>query len=191
MEEPKVLVACPVHVIKKYAVRKWIDNVKSFTYPNYDIYVVDNSPSDAFHKNYLQEVDSIHINTDQQLPILRINRSMEVIRRKADTYSYDFWFNLEIDVIPQVSNIIQEMVKISTEFELDILNHAYPSRWNPRLEHQGVGFTLFSRNFFTKISFLQAGDGFPDAFIWKKVRKTSDFRMFDIWNVFPVLHLTT
>jgi ubiquinone/menaquinone biosynthesis C-methylase UbiE len=33
LKQPKILVACPTHEVKDYAMQRWIDNIKSFTLP--------------------------------------------------------------------------------------------------------------------------------------------------------------
>jgi hypothetical protein len=189
MDYPKVLVACPTNSMKKYAMRRWIDNAKSFDYPNYEIYVVDNSNNDTFISNYADEIPVKHIRTDQQLPMQRVTQSMEEIRIKAIREEFDYWFNLEIDVIPLEKDVIYKMVKLAQATDVDLVNHAYPARWVGDVEHQGIGFSLLNRRLFEVISFATAGNVSPDGFMWGKIRKHTGFRMIDAWNLFPVKHL--
>jgi hypothetical protein len=44
---PRILVAFPTSDKKDYCVEDFIDQIKSFTYPNYDIFVVDNSKDES------------------------------------------------------------------------------------------------------------------------------------------------
>lgn len=189
MDYPKVLVACPTNVVKNYAMRRWIDNVKSFTYPNHEVFMVDNSPSDAFYQNYTNEINIVHVKSDVHLPMQRITQSMEVIRKYALKNKFDFWFNIEIDVIPQDKDIVEKMVDFITKNDLDLINHAYPGRWDNTIDHQGIGFSIMNHKLFSQISFEQAGNVSPDGFMWGKVRKHTQFRMIDLWNYFPVKHL--
>lgn len=189
MESKKVLVACPTNVIKKYAMRSWIDNVKSFEYDNWEVYMVDNSPSDAFSYNYKDEIHIDHIKTDQQLAHLRITQSMEVIRRYAVNGNFDYWLNLEIDVIPLDKDVIHKMVNFAETNKLDLVNHCYPARWKDYTDHQGIGFSIISKNLFSTVSFANAGNVSPDGFMWGKVRVHTQYKMADIWNIFPVKHM--
>ena len=45
---PKVLIAAPQHDSKSYCWDKWIERVNNLTYPNYDVFMADNSATDDF-----------------------------------------------------------------------------------------------------------------------------------------------
>jgi hypothetical protein len=166
--------------------RRWIDNVNGFTYPH-DTLLVDNSSSDAFYSRYKSEVPMLHYKGDAHMGMRNVTHSMEMIRQRFLTQGYDFWFNIEIDVLPQIPDVIERMLEFAVSFE--IVNHAYPSRTHSDIDHQGVGCAMISRNLAQNINYDTAGDVSPDAWLWSKVRKRTTFKMIDLWNVFPILHI--
>ena len=50
--QPRILVGCPTADVKDYCLEKYIKAVKSLTYPNYDVLIVDNSEDN----NYLEKI---------------------------------------------------------------------------------------------------------------------------------------
>ncbi len=96
---PKVLVACPTSEHKRYCLKQWIDGIKKFTYPNYDILLVDNSKGDA----YLKEIQQLGVAVIKgpwfERARDRIIASRNMIREKVLSEGYDYFFSLEQDVI--------------------------------------------------------------------------------------------
>ncbi len=74
---PKVLIGTPTHITKEYSFQQWLDNIKSFTYPNFDILVVDNSPDEELVNRWKDKVNIKHIDTTgmKELATLRMNMS--------------------------------------------------------------------------------------------------------------------
>ena len=56
--KPRVLCCCPTYFGKDYIFDRYIDRVKSFTYPNYDILIVDTSKDDS----YFEKLKTYNIN---------------------------------------------------------------------------------------------------------------------------------
>ena len=50
MNKPRILVGCPTSFHKEYALEQYAESIKSLTYPNYDILLVDNSKDDVYFK---------------------------------------------------------------------------------------------------------------------------------------------
>ena len=46
----KILVGSPVNEMYNYCIEEYIQAIKSLTYPNFDILLVDNSKGDSFFK---------------------------------------------------------------------------------------------------------------------------------------------
>ncbi len=184
---PKILIACPNHEVKEYSFQRWIDNVKNLTYPNYDILVVDNSPTLDFMNRWKDKVPMIHIETQTEwLNTRRINQSMEVIRQKFLEGNYARFFSLESDVIPQ-ADVIEIMLKWGKDS--DWISHAYPDRTNQTNSIQGIGCSIFSRKLLEKYKFADIDDGYySDAGLWEKVRN-SEFKTMELWNYIKVEHL--
>jgi len=186
---PRVLVGCPNHVCKEYSFQQWIDNVKMFTYPSFDILVVDNSPNAELMERYGSQLPIIHAQvSSQQHSMLRITEAMAVLQRRFLAGDYQWWFNCESDVIPPV-NVIEAMLGYGTG--ADWIAHAYPLRGGAGGTdvQQGIGCSLLSRRLMENFDFAQAGDNAPDGWLWAKVRPTRQFRTVELWGHFEVQHL--
>jgi len=198
LKSPKILVGCPTHTCKEYAHDRWIDAVRSFTYSNYDIFVVDNSPSPECVERW-PWITHVPETRDDDMCV-RIGRSMELIRRKFLAGSYKYWFSLEIDVIPQQPDVIERILATLNALEnqaqaIDWFSHTYPVRGENENKQSGVGFTMFSRKLMQFIgdecggmweSGLQRS---PDAWLWQQVRPNRELQTLEYWNLLPVQHL--
>lgn len=187
----KILVACPNNEVKEYAFQRWIDNVKSLTYPDYDILVVDNSPTEDFINKYKEQVPMERIDTAgiEDLMICRINRSMERIRERFLVGDYQWWMNIESDVIPQ-TDVIEVLLKWGRDS--DWVSHAYPARdGNDALAQQGIGCSLLSRRLIEKFGFADAEDQTtPDGYLWNLVRPhASEYPTMELWGYLTIKHL--
>ncbi len=106
---PKVLVGCPTSEHKSYALERYAEGLKSLTYDNFDILIVDNSKTDDYFKK-IKELD---------LPVVkgpynksarqRIIDSRNILRQKVLDKKYDYFFSLEQDVIPP-KDVIQRLL---------------------------------------------------------------------------------
>lgn len=111
---PKVLVGCPTSDHKSYALERYAEGLKSLTYENFDILIVDNSKNDK----YLRKVKGLGI------PVVkgpysdsarqRIIDSRNILGQKALDKGYDYFFSLEQDVIPP-KDVIQRLLKHNKE----------------------------------------------------------------------------
>ncbi len=112
-EPPKVLVGCPTSHHKGYCLKEYAEAVKSLTYKNYDVLLVDNS------ENY-EYVEKIR---KEGLPVIkgpyfegardRIIESRNMLREKT-IKSYDYFLSLEQDVIPP-KDIIEKLIRHGKE----------------------------------------------------------------------------
>ncbi len=110
MSKPKILVGCPTSFHKEYALEQYVKTIKSLTYPNFDILLVDNSKDNS----YFKKIKSFKI------PVIkgpyfesardRIVASRNILREKAIKENYDYFFSLEQDVLPP-SDIIEKLLK--------------------------------------------------------------------------------
>ena len=98
--KPKVLVGCPTAEMYKYCINEYINAVKSLSYSNYDILLVDNSKTDSYFK--LLKSKGIEVIRDSYLDDVRerIVHSRNLLRDIAIERGYDYLFSLEQDVIP-------------------------------------------------------------------------------------------
>jgi GT2 family glycosyltransferase len=108
---PKVLVGAPVYSNKKYITPYWINSVKNFDYPNYDILVVDNSkPYDGYVRFFHQNSIDVIYSEPFENPYQRIANAREILNRYAVENHYDYLMSIEQDVIaPQ--NTLNTLLK--------------------------------------------------------------------------------
>lgn len=184
---PKVFVACPNHLVKEYAFQRWIDNVKSLTYPNYDIFVSDNSPNDDFMNRWKDQIPMERIDTTgmENLSVKRQNYSMEQIRQKFLQGDYERLMIIESDVIP-AKDVIEVLLKWGKDS--DWISHAYPARdaseaEKDELRVQGLGCSLFSRKLIEKYDFKGFEDNYmSDGGMWMKVRPDKTMKTMELWG---------
>ncbi len=164
---PKVLVACPTHLVKEYAMQEWIDCVNALDYPNYDVLVVDNSPTPELYKRWKDKVNIVHLpNTDQsENAAARINDSMQVIQKQFLEGDYMWWFNLEIDVI-----VPPEMLNLLIKYPSDWTSHDYEVRGGGG-RMTGIGCSLLSRDIAGVADFTSNVRG-PDDALWTQTQNT-------------------
>lgn len=190
-ERMKILVACPNHEVKEYAFQAWIDNVKALTYPDIDIFVVDNSPTVDFMNRYKDQVPMVHIDLPQGEKEAgeRISRSMEVIREHFLAGDYEYWMNIESDVIPP-TNIIEFMLEHGKG--ADWVAHGYPGRGGDGYM-QGIGCALFNRNIMQDNDFITGRiDLGGDGNFWEKISKQGlKYKSIEMYYFLDVKHLGT
>lgn len=188
MEVEKILVACPIHECKEYSFQRWIDNVKSFTYPFFDIFVVDNSPNEDFINRYKDQIPMVHIsglNQDGNYYHERITQSMAVIQKYFLAGNYNRWFNLECDLIPP-KDIIEFLLYWGRDS--DWISHCYPNREGSNNDvQQGIGCSMLSRAIIESFDYEKADS--PDAWLWEEVRKADKFQTMELWQYVPISHL--
>jgi GT2 family glycosyltransferase len=118
MKLPKVLVGTPTFDGKNYCYEEWIKNVKEFTYPNYDIFIADNSQSRDNYERIKQDkqitAKYVTDHTNRTSIMKRIADSHNAVRQHALDNGYDFLLHLESDVFPP-KNAIQELLAFNTK----------------------------------------------------------------------------
>lgn len=107
---PKILVGCPTYNGKAYCLDKYAEIVKSLSYSNYDVLIVDNSPTGE----YVDKIKSFGINVlkDEAKtgPHESIVHSRNIIKDYALQKGYDYFLSLEQDVIPP-KDIIERLIR--------------------------------------------------------------------------------
>lgn len=99
-QPPRVLIGSPVYSNKKYITPHWIESVKSLTYSNYDLLVVDNSKPDyrfqqLFDKAEIPVLTSEHY----EHPFRRVAEARQKLNDYAVQKKYDYLLSIEQDVI--------------------------------------------------------------------------------------------
>ena len=110
MRYPKVLLACPTNSVKDYCFEEWVENVSALTYPNFAVFMADNSET----KDYAQKIRSKGITCEWVKPfgkslMQRITDSHETCRQYAIRFEFDYLFHLESDVFPH-RTIIEDLL---------------------------------------------------------------------------------
>ena len=123
----KVLVSMPTADKKDYCVDEFIDQIKTFTYPLYDIFVIDNSADPKhvkkFWDNGIKAVhEPINGNFKQELA-----RHQNIIRNYFLNGDYDYLLMLESDVFAGEC-IIENLVSYADVYGASIVTATYEIR---------------------------------------------------------------
>lgn len=186
---PRILIVTPTTIHKGYSMEKWLANVRSFTYPNYDIFVVDGSPTEEFYNKWKSEVPMQHLDTSthETHKVLQINNSFEACRQHFLMGSYARMMTLESDIIPP-HNIIEFLFEWGRD--ADWISHSFPNRQSQITVEQGLGVCLFSRRFLEKYGWGDFADNYTsDGGLWAKCKDDRDFVTIEIWNKLDIVHL--
>lgn len=187
VECPRILVVCPTHEVKEYAMARWVERMTNLTYPNYDILMVDNSPTTAFMDRWKDKVRIEHIVADQA-PDQWLNRICQSLAYAQDIFlkeNYERWMNIEADNIPP-ADIIESLLSYGKD--IDWVSHAYPIRPGSDQFEQGIGCSLLSRKLMTDFDWHKAADS-PDAELWTFVKPQRKYKTIELWDVMQVEHL--
>jgi ubiquinone/menaquinone biosynthesis C-methylase UbiE len=192
LERPnKVLVTCPVYDGKEYCWQQWIDMAKSLTYPNYDIFVVDNSKTIDFYNKYKDQIPMVHreeIPGEKDDAMYRVCQSMGIVREHFLKGDYDYWMNIESDNIPP-PNVIETLFQYSGG-GADWVAHTYSTGSGFSLM-AGIGCSLLSRKLMTDFNWSDPtiADDSPDAELWNWVQKQGGYKTVELYYIMDVKHL--
>lgn len=193
---PKVLVSCPTHECKEYAHQAWIDMAQQIDYPNYEILVIDNSPSPDCYNRWKDKIPMVWLydywNAPANVPLelaQYMGASMEIARKKFLKGNYAYWWNVEIDVIPD-PGMLKALIKYGQD--ADWTGHAFPARGEIDECSSGIGCSLWSRRLIEDFSFesiIGFADKGMDAFFWEWVRPQKKYKTREFWGHLPIHHL--
>ena len=105
----KILVGCPTSFHKEYCFNKYLKGIKSLTYQNHDILLVENSKDDKYInkiKKFLPVIKGPYFES----ALDRIITSRNILKEKVLEGNYDYFLSLEQDVIPP-KDIIERLLK--------------------------------------------------------------------------------
>lgn len=120
-KRPRVLIGTLFSDVKDYAIREFFNNVRNFTYPEFDICFVDNSKDKKYHKKMFRHFNERKGKSNiKKLTVLhtpRIDERAEVfmafsaneLRNHFLRGGYDALLNLESDVISP-TDIIERLL---------------------------------------------------------------------------------
>jgi hypothetical protein len=123
----RVLVAMPTADKKDYCVEKFIKQIKTFTYPNYDIFVLDNSKDPnhvkLFWKNGIKaQHEPIKGDFREELA-----RHQNIIRNYFLNGNYDYLLMIESDVFTGEC-IIENLVSYADVYSASLVTATYEIR---------------------------------------------------------------
>lgn len=117
---PKILLGAPISMNKAYILNEWLDYVKSLTYPNLHVLLVDNSKDPEWcNRIAVKGFHVIHVEPKGR-PESYIADCQEVIRKYAIVKGFDFLFSLECDNFAP-TNIIELLLA----YRVDNINVPY------------------------------------------------------------------
>jgi len=147
----KVLVCCPTASAKNYCFESWINNVMNFTYPNFQVFIADNTIDKGQNANYLNSYfkntyigcdnfKAVHSKTDHLPSVIeRMAISHNLCREYAIKNNYKTILHLESDVFPE-KDIIESLIfakkmVVGAIYDIDeglyrrpmLQRHVYPS----------------------------------------------------------------
>lgn len=98
----KVLVGAPISDNHAYCINQYLESIMNLSYPNYDILLVDNSTNDVFFNELKQAgfKDVIRRGYDKEFIRERMVVCRNILRDKVLNEDYDYFFNIDQDVIP-------------------------------------------------------------------------------------------
>lgn len=115
LRNPKILLAAPTSIHKEYIFLTWFLYVQNLTYKNYDIYIVDNSIDDLYHKELRNlGVDIGYVNPSGKDSRVYVTESQNLIRKKFLEGNYEYLFSLEVDIFPS-RNVIEKLLSCKKE----------------------------------------------------------------------------
>ena len=101
MDYPKILVGAPVAGHYEYCLSQYLAALQNFDYPNYDILLVDNSETDIFYQKLkLLGIPVVRLGHEEEAIKMRMVQGRNYLRKKVLDEGYDYFFNLDQDVIP-------------------------------------------------------------------------------------------
>ena len=112
--KPKVLIGCPISDYKRYCIDEYLEGIKNLTYSNFDLFLVDNSETSDFYEEIKSK--GIDVERIEYAPSAkeRIVKSRNIILDKFLDGDYDYFFSLEMDVIPP-TDIIEKLLESNKE----------------------------------------------------------------------------
>ena len=210
----KVLIGTPIHELKDYCMKRWLQNVAKLraVYPC-DFLMVDNSPGLEYIekvKKYCKKLgiedyqikhlriaqgESVKKNIDEQIHE-RVARSQEIIRQFVLSKDYDAWFSWECDQIIPV-DALNKLLGVMAEGNYMMVNHNIWDKNVPGGLCFDWGVTLVNREYLKKYGFLlefgtdPEPDSWYNAQAWYRKRLKRDESPFiDISGVIsPIKHL--
>ena len=103
---PKVLICAPTYDGKNYTLKQWAERVKRLSYPNYEVFLADNSETDDNSKMLEQlGFTSLFVPKNKKGNEFTLRDSHNACRDYFLSGDFQFMLHLETDVIPPIDVI--------------------------------------------------------------------------------------
>lgn len=106
---PRILLGTPINKRKQYVLDEWLEFIRTLTYPNLQMLLVDNSQDPNWHKAIIAKGFHVVYVEPTGRPEAYIAKSQEVIREYALKHNFDYLFSLECDNFAPV-NVIERLL---------------------------------------------------------------------------------
>jgi hypothetical protein len=139
----KVLVACPTHAPKAYALPKWAEAYHAFSYANKDSFLVDNTPNTLDYTRYVRLEG---LNCAYQAPMATWWDTFDLcwlkIIERADEVGAQYILSLEQDIIAPPHTI--EVMLMASGPDSAVVTHRYRPRghYTENSWYETLGCTL-------------------------------------------------
>jgi len=110
MEEKKILVGAPTSRLHDYIIDRYIDCINSFTYPNFDVLLIDNSEGQEFYQRLLSLTNGnkkwtiAHIEPEKNV-FETLVKGFNMLIEHAIDGGYDYLFIVSTDTLPPAFSI--------------------------------------------------------------------------------------
>lgn len=104
-KEIKVLVGVPVSELYDYCFDEFIHGLKSLTYKNKDVLLIDTSRNENYYKRFEREGLKVIRIPYHRKTRERVTRAHNLLRKEVLEKGYDYLLNLDQDVIPPADAI--------------------------------------------------------------------------------------
>jgi hypothetical protein len=183
----KVLVFSPISEVKDYCMPQWLEHITNLTYPNYYIFLVDNSEDRNYFKKYEKsypEIDYSWFNPKGLRVQDFIASSQEKCRQYAINGNFDVMMSIECDIFPPF-DCIERLLRHDADVISGLYNWGFGDERKPLIqtsEHFDTYFANRNMSFDEAYCFI---DGTPKeifhagigcAAIREKVFKKIPFR---------------
>ena len=127
MMYPRVLISMPTADKKDYCVDEFINQIKTFTYPLYDIFILDNSKDPKHVKKFWENgIKAVHEPVNGNFKE-ELARHQNIIRNYFLNGDYDYLLMLESDVFAGEC-IIENLVSYADVYKASIVTATYEIR---------------------------------------------------------------
>lgn len=184
----KVLVFSPISDVKDYCMPQWLEHISNLTYPNYFIFLVDNSKEKNFFKkkyaSVYPNIDYSWFNPEGLNSQAFIAESQERGRKYAINGNFDRIMSIECDVFPPL-DVIERLMQTDGDVVSGVYNWNFGEKRKPLIQvpiHFNTYFKNRNMDFDEALFFLDGKNkevfsaGIGCALIKRKVFNKISFR---------------